>query len=1067
MTIPIFCQVAAEADRLTFRWSDGSGAFEPYALTGQCFVNFWTYAQQARDALRDLAQSYADGATTDEELGRGSFRLAQAGHALYRQIFRPDADHARVAAEVRQWLTLLRTQGAIESLEVVLEGARGVPWNVIYEDKPDEKAFLAGGGDGARWLPFWGVRYNLAGGRRVNPLRRLPLLKDPHVLLVVDPFVRDRLPDDQRRRLADFAARPGLTLAESREQLEEALRERRPDLMYWFCHARPEELVLGDQSISPGQLLELLQGDDLDGDRPVGGLAFFNACRTAEAGQEGSFLDAVYNFGMSGLVATEQQTVDTFANPFGLDFLEEFLRGEAPIGELLHRLRCRGLPLGLLYALYCPPHIKVGRPKGSSPEVREKRPVPGGTLLGQPEPAQLPETPYRPLVPYDRAHRALFAGRGREVEAFAELLDADATRLVVLHGASGVGKSSFLRAGVIPYLEEECYGYGFLREQPNGDGRPRVLLLRCTGDPVSQLASALLAFCAHRVSYPRPAGAPADGGTPAEEAIQSHPPNGTPAAAVAGGPVTLDLRRVLAEQLGRVPDFAGLRAALCADPSLLGRLLAAIASHFPYVPVLVLDQAEEMFTLAGTPGEEESQRAALEMLRRLVQGPGGFRVVVSMRTEYCARLMDTIARGPRGRQGVREFLLAPLDEAGLVEVVLAPTHDGPAAAAAGKYQLRFGAGVPESLVRRVQALAGRRQDSVLVLLQVACLELHRSARSRGEAVIGEKDLERFFGDPDVLREYAEGLVAHALPRPSDRAAFEKLVARLHVRQPGGSLTTALVPAADLAREWTGKAPFEDVVRAARRVGLLRECTLPTADGGGRRCLSLGHDSLARVAAEWDRPPCCDAGPWKKATLALALVLVALLVGLGTLVAYWGFFDEAADEAVPEDAAGVPVGERSPQHGPGPRPEGDGPHLPSTYLARASLHDPKGGETPVRLPQPTAPAAGTRTWAVKDPEAVQRLGQELGVRTRPGQEFRLVVSAEVERLLLGPRNAAATKAQQWLCDNLVPASPAKDEMSPERVRPAASDRLTRPAGLVEKIRIKIRLQPPGRKRTPPG
>jgi hypothetical protein len=35
------------------------------------------------------------------------------------------------------------------------------------------RAFLAGD-DPSVWRPFWGVRYNLAAGKRVDPLRRVP-----------------------------------------------------------------------------------------------------------------------------------------------------------------------------------------------------------------------------------------------------------------------------------------------------------------------------------------------------------------------------------------------------------------------------------------------------------------------------------------------------------------------------------------------------------------------------------------------------------------------------------------------------------------------------------------------------------------------------------------------------------------------------------------------------------------------------------------------------------------------------------------------------------------------------
>src|SRR5262249_2994311 len=132
----------------------------------------------------------------------------------------------------------------------------------------------------------------------------------------------------------------------------------RPDLMYRLCNAKPAALVLGDEEISQSELLAMLRGEGFDGDRRIGGLAFLNACQTAEASAMGSFLDALNDVGLSGLVATEQQTIDTFAHPFGLDFLDGFLYQGEPLGSLLHRLRSR-VPLGLLYGAYCLPHIHV------------------------------------------------------------------------------------------------------------------------------------------------------------------------------------------------------------------------------------------------------------------------------------------------------------------------------------------------------------------------------------------------------------------------------------------------------------------------------------------------------------------------------------------------------------------------------------------------------------------------------------------------------------------------------------------------------------------------------------
>ena len=74
-------------------------------------------------------------------------------------------------------------------------------------------------------------------------------------------------------------------------------------------------------------------------------LAFLNACQTAEAGSGGSFLDVLHSFGFTGAIATERQTIDNFANDFGLAFLQGFLREGKPLGELLHWLRLQSAPL--------------------------------------------------------------------------------------------------------------------------------------------------------------------------------------------------------------------------------------------------------------------------------------------------------------------------------------------------------------------------------------------------------------------------------------------------------------------------------------------------------------------------------------------------------------------------------------------------------------------------------------------------------------------------------------------------------------------------------------------------
>ncbi len=63
---------------------------------------------------------------------------------------------------------------------------------------------------------------------------------------------------------------------------------------------------------------------------------------------------------------------------------------------------------------------------------------------------QIPDCPYVGLQPYTEAQRAYFFGREQDSETIAANLVS--SPLTLFYGASGVGKSSVLAAGVVPYL---------------------------------------------------------------------------------------------------------------------------------------------------------------------------------------------------------------------------------------------------------------------------------------------------------------------------------------------------------------------------------------------------------------------------------------------------------------------------------------------------------------------------------------------------------------------------------------------------------------------------------------
>src|SRR4051794_16948778 len=94
-------------------------------------------------------------------------------------------------------------------------------------------------------------------------------------------------------------------------------------------------------------------------------------------------------------------------------------------------------------------------------------------------PGELPQSPYPGLSPYDEGDSALFFGRRTECDlVVANLLTS---RLTVLYGPSGVGKSSLLRAGVIPEL----------RAPSHGSHRTIAVLDAWRGDPESALAGVI------------------------------------------------------------------------------------------------------------------------------------------------------------------------------------------------------------------------------------------------------------------------------------------------------------------------------------------------------------------------------------------------------------------------------------------------------------------------------------------------------------------------------------------------------------------------------------------------
>src|SRR5687767_13004833 len=105
--------------------------------------------------------------------------------------------------------------------------------------------------------------------------------------------------------------------------------------------------------------------------------------------------------------------------------------------------------------------------------------------------------PYKGIVPYSEEDAPFFFGREADCSVIIDNLSA--SRFTLLYGASGVGKSSLLRAGVAHRLRRQA------RQSPGELGAPEtavVVFSSWRDDPVVGLAAEVQAAVASELGGP-------------------------------------------------------------------------------------------------------------------------------------------------------------------------------------------------------------------------------------------------------------------------------------------------------------------------------------------------------------------------------------------------------------------------------------------------------------------------------------------------------------------------------------------------------------------------------------
>jgi hypothetical protein len=220
------------------------------------------------------------------------------------------------------------------------------------------------------------------------------------------------------------------------------------------------------------------------------------------------------------------------------------------------------------------------------------------------------ESPYPGLTAFQEADADRFFGRARDVvRMVARVRELPITGVV---GPSGVGKSSFVRAGLGPALKA------------SGE-RWDVITLRPGRQPLAALASVVQRLTTR------------------------------------AGPSVLEFEEgELVERLRSEPGHAG---------TLLRTRARQTSGHI----LLFVDQLEELYTLVAEATERRAFTAALAAIADDAAAP--VRVVVSMRSDFLDRvaedpqLVEELSRGlvflpPPDRDGLREALVEPVEMVG-------------------------------------------------------------------------------------------------------------------------------------------------------------------------------------------------------------------------------------------------------------------------------------------------------------------------------------------------------------------------------------------------------------------
>ena len=424
-------------------------------------------------------------------------------------------------------------------------------------------------------------------------------------------------------------------------------------------------------------------------------------------------------------------------------------------------------------------------------------------------PAEIKGSPFRGLAAFGAKHAPVFFGRSRDItKAIDRLKDAaeKSCPFLLVDGASGAGKSSLVRAGLVPRLTAA----GVV---PSVDIW-RVAVMRpaeIVGDPFAALARALLV---------------AESDLP--EAEQGRPP-ALPELSASDFPRADDLAALLAHADASAPKpilstFSAIEQT-AREKEGYGRAVKVAL-------LLVVDQLDELF--GADIGNDI--RARFAQLLRLLARSGRVWVIATLRADLFDHFLSQKDLKQLKDDG-SSYDLAPPDAAALAEIVRAP-----AAAAGLVYESDTKTG--ERLDERL--LADAERADLLPLLQFTLNQLFEARERRDHGGQLTFAAYRALGGLEGAVE-KEAEAAFARLGATEQARLPRLLREL-VAPAGDATMTAARAAFDIRPVPLADAAYDEA--SARLVQALIDARILLSSGeGGQATVRLAH---ARVLDSWQR-----------------------------------------------------------------------------------------------------------------------------------------------------------------------------------------------------------------------